>query len=94
MILDIGDVAEISAAVTNGETSESVDPTSPKFRVTTPSGDTEDVTATKLGTGRYGCEYPCGESGLHQVLFIGTGTNAVAGEVQFRVRRPRVPRGT
>jgi hypothetical protein len=93
MIFDVGDVVEIEASVTNAKSGSAVDPTSPLFRVQTPAGDTEDLTPTKSATGKYSCSYLSAEPGTHRILYLGTGTNAVAGETQFRVREPRVPRG-
>ena len=90
--LDIGDVAELEAAITNSKSGDPVDPSAPTFKVQTPSGDVDEVDATKGATGVYTGEFICTEAGIHELLYLGSGANAAAGELRFRVREPRVPR--
>ena len=90
--LDIGDVAELEATITNTKSGNAVDPSTPTFNVLTPSGDVEGAEATKGTAGVYTGEFICTEAGIHELLYLGSGPNAVAGELRFRVREPRVPR--
>ena len=90
--IDLGDVAELEATVTNSKTGDLADPDTPAWKVVEPSGETAEPEATKVSKGVYICTFTPTEAGIHRLLFVGTGANQGAGESRFQVRVPTVPR--
>lgn len=90
-VYDLGDVVALTAAFTNSGGTAVTPSSGVTITVKLPDGTTTSpATPSNPSTGNYSYEYAPTQEGLHFYRFVGTGTNAGAGEGKFTVRKSKV----
>lgn len=88
---DVGDVIELKGVYTDPDSGNAVAPTTVRCLVKGPG--TVSATLPVTGSaGTYTASYEPGAPGRYSYAFLGEGGHKAAGEREFSVRRPRVPR--
>ena len=88
---DIDQPAGFKAEVTD-EDGNLVDPPNPLWRVLTPSGDLAEPKVEHPSTGIFKGSFEHDEPGVHRALYKGDLPHKIGGEIEWRVRAPKVPR--